>query len=128
MASAPTPTTAVNASQRPSRDRSLAPVFVVGSPRSGTTLLYHMLLSAGRFAIYRAETHVFNGTTALILESLEQGPQSIEAVKDRVQEALGVAQNVLTANDFAFAVGRLEELGLVERFDEASSVQCLSVT
>ena len=60
MASAPTPTTAVNASQRPSRDRSLAPVFVGGSPRSGTTLLYHMLLSAGRFAIYRAETHVFN--------------------------------------------------------------------
>jgi LPS sulfotransferase NodH len=40
--------------------RGSAPVFVVGSPRSGTTLLYHMLLSAGRFAIYRAETHVFN--------------------------------------------------------------------
>lgn len=40
--------------------RSNAPVFVVGSPRSGTTLLYHMLLSAGRFAIYRAETHIFN--------------------------------------------------------------------
>lgn len=40
--------------------RSRAPVFVVGSPRSGTTLLYHMLLSAGRFAIYRAETLVFN--------------------------------------------------------------------
>jgi hypothetical protein len=40
--------------------RSTAPVFVVGSPRSGTTLLYHMLLSAGGFANYRAETHVFN--------------------------------------------------------------------
>lgn len=40
------------------RDR--APVFVIGSPRSGTTLLYHMLLSAGGFAYYRAETHVFN--------------------------------------------------------------------
>jgi hypothetical protein len=40
--------------------RDVAPVFVVGSPRSGTTLLYHMLLSAGRFANYRAETHVFN--------------------------------------------------------------------
>lgn len=37
-----------------------APVFVLGSPRSGTTLLYHMLLSSGDFAIYRAETHVFN--------------------------------------------------------------------
>jgi hypothetical protein len=35
-------------------------VFVVGCPRSGTTLLYHMLLSAGNFAIYRAESQVFN--------------------------------------------------------------------
>ncbi|MFW6201880.1 MAG: sulfotransferase family protein, partial [Gemmatimonadota bacterium] len=41
-------------------DRGRAPVFVVGCPRSGTTLLYHMLLSAGGFANYRAETHVFD--------------------------------------------------------------------
>ncbi len=40
--------------------RSNAPVFVLGSPRSGTTLLYHMLLSSGGFAVYRSETHVFN--------------------------------------------------------------------
>jgi hypothetical protein len=40
--------------------RSKAPVFVVGCPRSGTTLLYHMLLSAGNFAVYRAESQVFN--------------------------------------------------------------------
>ncbi|MEP7381408.1 MAG: sulfotransferase [Gemmatimonadota bacterium] len=33
---------------------------MVGSPRSGTTLLYHMLLSAGGFTRYRAETHIFN--------------------------------------------------------------------
>ncbi len=39
---------------------SRAPVFVVGSPRSGTTWLYHLLLSAGGFAIYRYESHVFN--------------------------------------------------------------------
>ena len=37
-----------------------APVFIVGSPRSGTTWLYHILLSAGGFAIYRTETHVIN--------------------------------------------------------------------
>jgi hypothetical protein len=37
-----------------------APVFIVGSPRSGTTLLYHMLLSAGGFAVYRAEARVFD--------------------------------------------------------------------
>lgn len=37
-----------------------APVFVVGSPRSGTTLLYHLLLSSGGFAKYHAEASVFN--------------------------------------------------------------------
>ncbi len=36
-----------------------APVFIVGCPRSGTTLLYDMLLSSGKFALYRAETDVF---------------------------------------------------------------------
>jgi hypothetical protein len=40
--------------------RSKSPVFVVGCPRSGTTLLYHMLLSAGNFAVYRTESQVFN--------------------------------------------------------------------
>jgi hypothetical protein len=40
--------------------RSKAPVFVLGCPRSGTTLLYHMLLSAGNFAVYHAESQVFN--------------------------------------------------------------------
>lgn len=45
----------------PSRvGRPNAPVFVMGSPRSGTTLLYHMLLSAGDFAVYRTEAYVFN--------------------------------------------------------------------
>lgn len=41
-------------------ERSKAPVFVLGCPRSGTTVLYHMLLSAGGFAVYRAESNVFN--------------------------------------------------------------------
>ncbi len=40
--------------------RENAPVFVVGCPRSGTTLLYHMLLSSGNFAVYLAESNVFN--------------------------------------------------------------------
>jgi Sulfotransferase family len=40
--------------------RSRCPVFVLGSPRSGTTLLYDMLLSAGGFAVYLAEANVFN--------------------------------------------------------------------
>jgi Sulfotransferase family len=40
--------------------RSKAPVFVLGCPRSGTTVLYHMLLSAGNFAVYRAESNVYS--------------------------------------------------------------------
>src|ERR1700730_1983428 len=46
-------------SNRPST-RSKAPVFVLGCGRSGTTLLYHMLLSSGNFAIYRTESNVIN--------------------------------------------------------------------
>src|SRR5437763_4204525 len=41
-------------------DRSKAPVFVLGCGRSGTTLLYHMILSAGNFAVYRTESNVIN--------------------------------------------------------------------
>ena len=40
--------------------RSKAPVFVIGCGRSGTTLLYHMLLSSGNFAVYRTESNVIN--------------------------------------------------------------------
>jgi hypothetical protein len=54
---APDPATEAHLRERP---RSIAPVFVVGSPRSGTTYLYHILLSAGNFAIYRAESEVFH--------------------------------------------------------------------
>jgi hypothetical protein len=40
--------------------RSKGPVFVLGCPRSGTTLLYYMILSSGGFAVYPEESHVFN--------------------------------------------------------------------
>ena len=40
------------------KERS-APVFVLGCPRSGTTLLYDMLISSGQFANYRVESNVF---------------------------------------------------------------------
>jgi hypothetical protein len=49
--------TAIRTSQL---ERGRAPVFVLGCPRSGTTLLYHMLLSAGGFVVYRTESSVFN--------------------------------------------------------------------
>ena len=40
-------------------DRSRCPVFVMGCHRSGTNLLYDMLLSSGGFAIYRGLLPVF---------------------------------------------------------------------
>jgi hypothetical protein len=40
--------------------RNKAPVFVVGSARSGNTMLYHMLLSSGCFPVYRTEPAVFD--------------------------------------------------------------------
>ncbi len=40
--------------------RNKAPVFSIGCSRSGTTLLYHMILSSGNFAVYRTESFVFN--------------------------------------------------------------------
>jgi Sulfotransferase family len=36
------------------------PVFVVGFPRSGTTLLYSMFMAAGGFAVYRKETYFYH--------------------------------------------------------------------
>ena len=39
---------------------SNAPIFSLGCSRSGTTLLYHMLLSAGNFAVYRSESFILN--------------------------------------------------------------------
>jgi len=34
----------------------IPPIFIVGSARSGTTLLYSILLSSGKFPLYEAES------------------------------------------------------------------------
>jgi len=41
-------------------DRAKAPVFIVGCTRSGSTFLYDTILSSGNFAVYRADSDVFN--------------------------------------------------------------------
>ena len=82
----------------------------------------------GIYIVYQsssAETHVFNETTALILKCLEKGPLSTEAIQHQTEAALGVGQGDLAVEDFAFATQRLEELGLIERLDAATAVQCL---
>jgi hypothetical protein len=61
--------------------RSKAPVFVLGCGRSGTTLLYHMLLSAGNFALYRTESNAIN-----LLEP-RFGDLGVKANKEKLMEA-----------------------------------------
>lgn len=39
---------------------SSAPVFIVGCPRSGTSFLYHLLLSAGGFAEFHTQMNVYD--------------------------------------------------------------------
>src|SRR5256885_7667026 len=69
--------------QRPeaSATRKHAPVFVLGCGRSGTTLLYHMLLSAGGFVVYRAESNAIN-----LLEP-RFGDLSLKRNKQRLMDA-----------------------------------------
>jgi sulfotransferase family protein len=71
----------VDRARRGVTTRSKAPVFVLGCGRSGTTLLYHMLLSAGGFAVYRAESNAIN-----LLEP-RFGNLSLKKNKERLMEA-----------------------------------------
>lgn len=48
---------------RPDATRATAPVLIVGSPRSGTTWLHHLLQSANGFVYFRTENHLFTGLT-----------------------------------------------------------------
>ena len=75
------------------------------------------------YQLSSAETHVFNETTALILKCLERGALSADDVKEQTEVALGVGPAELANEDFAFATSRLEELGLIDCLEAASTVQ-----
>jgi LPS sulfotransferase NodH len=56
----PTPTSSEQGSRSHANpERKLRPVFVMGCHRSGTNLLYDMLLSAGGFAVYRGYLPIY---------------------------------------------------------------------
>lgn len=83
---------------------SKPPVFVVGCARSGTTLLYHMLVSSGGFADYRAETHLYD----MILPrygSMESPSERLKLLRDwsssRQASAVGVGEDELRDAVFA---------------------------
>ena len=78
-------------------DSSAPPVFVVGCARSGTTLLYHTLVSSGGFADYRAETHFYD----MVLPrygSLEQASSRVKLL-DEWLESRQARTTELTAAD-----------------------------
>lgn len=80
----------------------------------------------GIYIVYQpssAETHVFNETTASIMTCLQQDALSADSLKNQTEAALGVGQGELADDDFAFATMRLEELGLIERLDDACAPQ-----
>jgi hypothetical protein len=54
------------------------PVFIVGCPRSGTSFLYHLLLSAGGFARFHTQMNVFD-----VLEPI-YGDLSVEKNKSKM--------------------------------------------
>lgn len=69
------------ATQTAIQRRNNAPVFVLGCGRSGTTVLYHMILSAGDFAVYRTESNAIN-----LLEP-RFGDLSVKRNKQRLMKA-----------------------------------------
>ncbi len=66
------------------------------------------------YQISSAETHVFNETTALILERLKQGPASLEEIGEWIVTDLGIEGYELSIADLVSAAGRLDELGLID--------------
>jgi PqqD family protein of HPr-rel-A system len=60
------------------------------------------------------ETHVFNETTAAVLQALEKSPLTITEVANRTAQALDLGFEDISDSDLSFAVARLEELGLIE--------------
>jgi PqqD family protein of HPr-rel-A system len=60
------------------------------------------------------ETHVFNETTAAVLQSLKKGALTMTEVANRTAQALDLGLEEISDSDLSFAVARLEELGLIE--------------
>lgn len=67
------------------------------------------------------ETHVFNDTTEWVLLCLGRGSATRDEVASWTAESLCVGMDELSGEDLETAMERLEELGLIERSDEASS-------
>src|SRR5512132_3073645 len=67
------------------------PVFIVGCPRSGTSFLYHLLLSAGGFAEFHTQMNVFD-----VLEPI-YGDLSVHANRENAMKRC-FASNAFTVS------------------------------
>lgn len=67
-----------------------------------------------------AETHVFNETTAFVLNELLANATTLNRLIDVTMEAMGLKESELVARDLTWAAKRLEELGLIELRSEAA--------
>ncbi|MFC1831211.1 sulfotransferase [Thermodesulfobacteriota bacterium] len=119
---------------------STAPVFIVGSPRSGTTLTYHLLLASGGFAIYRAEAEFYNTlgplfgnfrTLELRKEFLEQWYQS-ELFKRSGLNIQDIEKSILESCDSPGACQKVFMDAIVERqgarrWADTTPINCLFI-
>jgi hypothetical protein len=81
------------------------PVFIVGCPRSGTSFLYHLLLSAGGFARFHTQMNVFD-----VLEPIFGDLSSPENKKKMMQEWLRSKAFVVSGLD----AGAIEDQVMAE--------------
>lgn len=79
--------------------RSEQPVFVIGCHRSGTNLLYDMLLSAGGFAVYRGYLPIHKMLIPRF-GSMES-PESRKQIVDTWMHSKGFRRSGLEAHDLA---------------------------
>ena len=80
------------------------PVFIVGCPRSGTSYLYHLLLSAGGFAEFRTQMNVFDVLEPIYgdLGVAENQRRMMEAwLRSKAFEVSGLEAEEISAKVFA---------------------------
>ena len=81
-------------------ERSTSPVFVVGCHRSGTNLLYDMLLSSGGFAVYRGYLPVYKTLIPRFgnLDNLQSRKSAVQAwLKSKGFRRSGLDAGLLSA-------------------------------
>jgi PqqD family protein of HPr-rel-A system len=75
------------------------------------------------FIVYQpssTETHLFNDTTAAVVQSLEKSPLSSAELFSAVSSTLMCTGDALSESDLSFVTDRLEELGLIDWSDQTA--------